>query len=90
MFTLCAVVEYLMLIGFINVSRMDEACKVTRNVSGFAAILRLLYGYYQSRFGLIPRSRGGRWGLIKATVCSKIIANVRALLNKKVSVKVFF
>ena len=37
------------------------------------AILLLLYGYYQSRFGLIPRSRGGRWGLIKATVCSKIL-----------------
>ena len=36
-------------------------------------ILLLLYGYYQSRFGLIPRSRGGRWGLIKATVCSKIL-----------------
>ena len=33
----------------------------------------LLYGYYQSRFGLIPRSRGGRWGLIKATVCSNIL-----------------
>ena len=35
--------------------------------------LLLLCGYYQSRFGLIPRSRGGRWGLIKATVCSKIL-----------------
>ena len=36
-------------------------------------LLLLLYGYYQSRFGLIPRSRGGRWGLIKATVCSNIL-----------------
>ena len=36
-------------------------------------LLLLLYGYYQSRIGLIPRSRGERWGLIKATVCSKIL-----------------
>ena len=30
--------------------------------------LLLLYGYYQSRFGLIPRSRGGRWGGITSHV----------------------
>ena len=40
--------------------------------------------------GLIPRSRGGHWGMIKATVFSKIgTTHVRALLNIKVSVKVF-
>ena len=41
--------------------------------SFFCQLLLLLYGYYQSRFGLILRSRGGRWGLIKATVCSNIL-----------------
>ena len=31
------------------------------------------YECYQSRIGLIPRSRDGRWGMIKATVFSKIL-----------------
>ena len=51
--------------------RLKTVCGTQNNA--YSRLLLLLYGYYQSRFGLIPRSRGGRWGLIKATVCSNIL-----------------
>ena len=57
------------------IHRRHYKFKLCRAVSNchLRHLLLLLYGYYQSRFGLIPRSRGGRWGLIKATVCSNIL-----------------
>ena len=56
MFTLRAVfiVESLMLIGLINVSRMDGASKMALNLSGFAAIALLLNQSMAS--SALPRS----------------------------------
>ena len=47
-------------------NRLDQRCDYDREPPPF-------FFSSLSRFGLIPRSRGGRWGLIKATVCSKIL-----------------